>query len=278
MGRIYKGILATLLGLIWLGSAGAQIDLKFGVYTSDKPTSVVKKLRPILNQIQNRLQTQMGEPVRIRMQIANSYAKGIEDLVSGKVDFARLGPASYVGVKKRFPAIRLLALESNKGKKRFNGVIVAHRNAPIHSVDDLKGKSFAFGDLRSTIGRYLSQQYLYQAGLRASDLKSYEYLGRHDRVGWAVANGAFDAGALKQGTYTKLVRQGAPLKVLATFENVTKPWVAKAGLSPALFSALRQSLLSLGKERFLPAEETDFTFVSQAMDNNHQFFSENSAR
>ncbi|HHJ39485.1 MAG: phosphonate ABC transporter substrate-binding protein [Methylothermaceae bacteria B42] len=273
MGRFCKKILAVLFGLAWLGPVCAQMDLKFGVYTTDKPTAVVKKLRPVLNQIQSRLQSMLGEPVRIRMQIARSYAKGIEDLIAGKVDFARLGPASYVGVKRRYPDIRLLALESNNGRKRFSGVIVVHRNSTINSVKELKGKTFAFGDSRSTIGRYLSQQYLYQAGLRASDLKKYEYLGRHDRVGWAVADGTFDAGALKEGTFKKLVQQGAPLRVLAAFENVTKPWVARFGLSQQLFTALQKSLLSLGKERFLPPEEGDFAFISQAMDSNHQFFS-----
>ena len=70
MGRFCKKILAVLFGLAWLGPVCAQMDLKFGVYTTDKPTAVVKKLRPVLNQIQSRLQSMLGETVRIRMQIA----------------------------------------------------------------------------------------------------------------------------------------------------------------------------------------------------------------
>lgn len=72
----------------------------------------------------------------------------------------------------------------------------------------LRGQTFAFGDERSTIGRYLSQLLLVQHGIRADELLSYEYLGRHDRVGTAVGAGQFDAGALKESTFRKLKKKG----------------------------------------------------------------------
>ena len=53
-------------------------------------------------------------------------------------------------------------------------------------------KSFAFGNELSTIGRYLAQQYLMQHGIHEKDLSHYKYLGRHDRVGTAVANKALE--------------------------------------------------------------------------------------
>lgn len=261
--------------LLWLAAIAwvrAEERLVFGVYAADKPTETVKKLRPILDRVEKRLGDRLGEPVAIKMRIASNYAKGLEDLVSGRVDFARLGPASYVAAKARQPELRILALESKKGQKRFKGIIAVRRDSAIHEIGDLKGRRFAFGNRRSTIGRYLSQRYLLKHGIRAKDLAGYAYLGRHDKVGWAVALGLFDAGALKEGTFAKLLRQDAPLRELASFPNVTKPWVASAHLTGERFEILRDSLLALGPERFLPGEDQDFDFIREAIEESAGFF------
>ena len=259
----------------------AEVSLNFGVYASDKPTAMVKKFKPILKDLEQVLSKDLQEPVSIRMQVSSTYEKGAEAIASGKVDFARLGPASYVDVVKMDPAVRLLAMESKKGSKRFNGVICTSGSSQIQSVGELKGKRFAFGDERSTIGRYLSQQYLLEHGIAAADLGHYEYLGRHDRVGYAVASGKFDAGALKESTYKKLLKKGVVLRPIATFPNVTKPWVARSGMDERVFVALRQALLdykkpaglkALGKDGFIEGSHEDYMPVVTAVSNNPEFF------
>jgi len=277
-------MIAILLFLIVIFSSGiafSEVSLNFGVYTSDKPTTMVKKLNPIIDDLERVLSRVLDEPVSIRMQISSTYEGGIQAIASRKVDFARLGPASYVKVVKLDPAVRLLAMESNKGTKRFNGMICVSGSSKIQSVDELKGKRFAFGDERSTIGRYLSQQYLVQHGISAADLKSYEYLGRHDRVGYAIAAGEFDAGALKESTFKELLQKGVVLRPIGTFQNVTKPWVARSGLSERIFSALRLALLEyknpaglkvLGKDGFVVGSHEDYMPIITAVRNNPEFF------
>ncbi len=178
--------------------AHADIVLNFGIYTSDKPSEMVKKFRPVLNVLEAGLSRLLDDPVIINLQVASSYQKGVAALVTGEVDFARFGPASYIIAKSQDPRISIIAIESKNGSKIFNGVICVRMDSTITRVEDLKGKNFAFGDPQSTIGRYLSQAYLYEYGVTANELSSYEYLGRHDRVGSAVAAGKFDAGALKK--------------------------------------------------------------------------------
>lgn len=263
------------------GVALAEVSLNFGVYASDKPTTMVKKFKPILNDLEQIMSRELDEPVSIRMQVSSSYENGTDAIASGKVDFARLGPASYVTAVKLDPAIRLVAMESKNGSKRFNGVICASGSNQIQSVSELKGKRFAFGDEKSTIGRYLSQQYLLRRGITAASLANYEYLGRHDRVGYAVAAGEFDAGALKESTYKKLLQKGVVLRPIATFQNVTKPWVARSGMSERVFSALRLALLeykdpvglkALGKDGFVVGSHEDYMPIVAAVRNNPEFF------
>ena len=263
--------------------AHADIKLSFGLYTSDKATTLVKKFRPILKSLEKKLSNDLKTNVSIKFHISKSYDEGILALQDGKVDFARFGPASYIQAIKNNPGISLLVMETKKGKKVFKGIICVHEKSDIQNVSELKGKSFAFGSKRSTIGRYLSQEYLLQNGIKARDLAHYDYLGRHDTVGYAVAQKKYTAGALKESTFKKLVKKGQPLRKIATFNNVTKPWVARSGLDKNVHNALRNALLSLKdkkilsvikKDGFTVASKKDYSSIEKAININQDFFSD----
>lgn len=273
--------LAMTAALAISSQASAEVTIKFGVYATDTRSAVESKLRPILGALETDMTKRMGEPVRITIQVAGTYEKGLEDLVKGRVDFARLGPASYVLGKDANPGLTILAMENSKGSKTFNGIIAVAKDSSIKDASELKGKSFAFGDDQSTIGRYLSQLYLMENGVRAGDLSGFEYLGKHDKVGIAVGRGQFDAGALKESTFKKLVKKGVPIRALASFPNVTKPWVARSGFPSNLESALRQAFLdmkdpaalkALKKDGFFEGSDDDYAVIRKSMAQNKKFF------
>jgi len=56
---------------------------------------------------------------RINIQVAKSYGEGVKELVSGRVDFSRLEPSSYVITKEKVQHISFFAMENKKSKKRF---------------------------------------------------------------------------------------------------------------------------------------------------------------
>ncbi len=230
------------LGLPSVPDGSSALSLKFGLYQTDKATVMYTKFTPVIERIQMDAEKRLGRPVDISLEIFPTYDDGIEALVAGAIDFARFGPASYITAKSRNPGLELLAMEEEDGLKRFNGMIVVAKNSPITTVKDLKGKSFAFGDPNSTIGRYLVQAELAKAGLRSSDLSKFAYLDRHDKVARAVQVGDFDAGSVKESNYQELQDS---LRVVLTFPNVTKPWVARAGLDRDVAAALQQSLFAL---------------------------------
>jgi len=274
--------LVTMVG--WLVAlpmaAQADVTLTFGTYAADKPTDTVRKYHPFLTFLADRMSVELDEPVTIKMKIAKEYDAGIDHLAASEVDFARFGPASYVHVMDRNSEIQLVAMESKNGGKRFNGVIVVHADSDIHSLEQLSGQSFAFGDELSTIGRYLAQSHLLEAGISSAELQGFDYLGRHDLVGEAVGAGRFTAGALKESTYKKLVAKGVPIRVLLSFDNVTKPWLASAEVSPRIVAAMRRVMLAsdnqetvqqILKNGFLEGTDDDYNFVRQAMDQSRLF-------
>lgn len=261
--------------------AQAEVSLVFGAYASDKPSAMVSQIRPSLNIISRTASEIYGEEIVIRMQVVKSYKEGVDHLVAGKFDIMRLGPASYVMAKTRAPDIGILAMENKKGHKLFNGIICVRIDSPLREVREIKGKSFAFGSSRSTLGRYLAQLHLMQNGVFAKDLERFEYLGRHDKVGRAVGAGLFDAGAIEETTFGKLVRKGVPIRALVKFSNATRPWIMRSGLDPKLVEALRSAMLALKDPKalkalrfngFLPGSDADYEPTRQAIRQNPKFF------
>ncbi len=277
---IWTGAL-VLVGVLAWTPAHAEIQLSFGVYTSNKPTEMVRKFRPILNAIKGPLAETLGTEVHIRIQVAKDYTQGIEHLASGKVDFSRFGPASYVEAKRTNPDLRILAVEEDEGEKVTYGIVCVHKDSSIKSFAELRGKSFAFGSEQSTIGRYLSQRYLRNQGIHAADLSRYDYLGRHDKVGSQVGAGTFDAGALNEATFRKLTAKGVPIRELARFPNSAKPWIARSGLPQAVFEALQAALLKADdagdlpeadRKSFAEGADADYSDIRDAIEHNGLFF------
>lgn len=271
---------AALCGIFHATSATAEISLVFGTYAADKPTTTVRMYKPFLNYLAQQMTDMLGEPVRITMKIARDYETGIEHLASGQVDFARFGPASYITVRERNEGIQIVAMESQGGNKRFKGVIVVHSDSAISTLSGLSGQSFAFGSELSTIGRFLAQSHLIEAGITSRQLSGYDFLGRHDRVGAAVGARRFTAGALKESTFEKLVASGVPIKVLFEFDNVTKPWLAASGLDPKILAAIRQVMLgttdpeildAINKDGFVEGIDADYDFIRDAMQHSAAF-------
>ncbi len=278
---IARGACASVLMFGFLSSTVmADVQLIFGAYTADKPTAVVKKFQPFLNLLAQELTQEMGEPVKIKMKIARSYDAGIDDLVQGRVDFSRFGPASYITAKNSAPGIGIIAMETTDGQKVFNGVVAVHNDSDITSIADIRGRSFAFGDNLSTIGRYLAQDLLLGENITASDLSKFDYLGRHDAVGAAVGAGTFDAGALKSSTFNKLVKKSVPIKILQTFDNVTKPWLHRASLDPRTVSAMQNVFIEMASSDvrdaitgtgFVAGTDEDYQLIRRAMERSVSF-------
>jgi phosphonate transport system substrate-binding protein len=249
------------------------LHLTFGVYPTDKATVMYRMFTPLLESLQAEMEKDLERPVEIELTIFRSYDQGIDALSDGRVDFVHFGPASYITAKERNKGLQLLAMEHESGQKRFQGVIFVRKDSPVQTLQDLKGRKFAFGDPNSTIGRWLVQAELARAGLHEADFKEIKYHERHDQVAAVVEHGDFDAGSVKISTFEKANAQKT-LRVLATFDNVTKPIVARAELAPDIAAAIRKSLFRLTDPAlfkdlkisgFTEAKDEDYQFVRDGM-------------
>ena len=275
--------LIILLFLLFTFSVNAQqkqsIQLSFGIYQSDKASEMHRKFKPLLDYLSRETSNITEQAVEIKLNIFKTYQQANDALVNGEVDFVRFGPASYILAKQRQPQLQLLAMEEKKGKTRFYGLIIVQTNSKFDTLKNLQGASFAFGNQNSTIGRYLAQSELLTVGINKKSLSDSKYLGRHDKVFKAVELGDYDAGSLKEATFKKLNKDNQ-LRVLHRFENITEPWVARAGLEKNIYSALSQALIGLSDKKllkqykvsaFVKSTDSEYQYVREGMLESEKF-------
>ncbi len=277
----FNALRMMILFLLLASTATVQSQqiVTFGVYTSDKASTMYVTFNPVMNSLKAKLSENLGDTVDIKIKIFKTYGEGLAAIVNSDVDFMRMGPASYILAKQQNSNVSLLAMEIRKGTKRFRGVIIVPSTSEITLLSQLKGKRFAFGNKNSTIGRYLAQAALVDAGVHQKHLAKYAYLGRHDKVAFSVGLGDYDAGSVKEKTYLSALPDGK-IRALHYFDNVTKPWVASPGIKMSIQTALTQALLSLDDKEALEklkidslgsATDADYNFVRKGMEKAYMF-------
>ena len=94
----------------------------------------------------------------------SDYDSMIDDFVEGKIDLAWNGPLGYVKIQSRLEqpchVIAMRDVDIN-----FTTCFVTHPDSDIITVEDLKGRSFAFGNRSSEQAGLLPYYFLKQVGI-----------------------------------------------------------------------------------------------------------------
>jgi len=77
-------LLAPSIGL------AETVKLKFGLYGSERRSSLDEQFNPILTELENKLSRSMGKKVEIERVFFKRYTEGVDAIVSGDVDFSSL--------------------------------------------------------------------------------------------------------------------------------------------------------------------------------------------
>ena len=139
------------------------------------------------------LQKQLG--VEVQPFVATDYTGVVEALRVNKLDIAFLTSASYV-LAKNEANVRVALKSERKGSPYYYAAIITRADSGIKSLEDLRGKTFAFGDPLSTSANVFPRKMFHERGIDpVRDFKQILYSGGHDATVLAVLNGKVDAGA-----------------------------------------------------------------------------------
>jgi phosphonate transport system substrate-binding protein len=127
--------------------------------------------------------------------VATDYTGVVEALRVNKLDAAFLAPASYV-LAKNEANIRVVLKSQREGVPFYYAAIITRADSGIRTINDLRGKTFAFGDSLSTTGHVFPRKMFKDHGIDpVRDFEKILYSGGHDATVLAVLNGKVDAGA-----------------------------------------------------------------------------------
>ena len=195
--------------------------------------------------------------MRIVTQTASDYAAPVEALRHQRLDVALLGPKATLLAAREGNAV-VIARTINGTKPNYYSLIFTRRDSGIHSLRDLKNRSFAFVDVNSASGHLFPRYMLKQAGLVPErDFKQVLFAGAHDAVIFGVLNKKVDAGATwsndLKGDTSGLSRlltdpaQRSQLTVLAASPPIPgEGIVTRSGLDPKVRAALQDALIHMG--------------------------------
>lgn len=208
-------------------------ELLFGSVAMDIPAAMYRRLKPLTDY----LSQQLHRPVTLKL--SPDMGSAINEVASGNVQLAYLTPVAYLNARKKGGA-KLIVKTVTEGKGSFKLMIVVKQDSPIKSVQDLAGKSFAFGDKKALLQRAT----VVGAGMPLDKLGSYKFIGHYDNIVRGVMNGDFNAGILKDTTAYKW--QGKGLRILYASPDLP-PYniTASRETSPKTVAALRKAFLAL---------------------------------
>jgi len=168
------------------------------------------------------------------------YDGVIQGLLGGTIDMAWLGASAYAKTYLTDPeAVDVVLVKTNlDGSVGYHSIGFARKDKGITSLEDMKGKVFAFGDPNSTSGYLIPSIEIPQAIGATMESGDYfsevKFVGGHEQTIVAVNNGEVDAGvtwADGQGNWEDGYNSGALRKAvdsgIVDMNDLVQIWKSK---------------------------------------------------
>jgi|TARA_A100001518_G_C1211788_1_gene54338 phosphonate transport system substrate-binding protein len=242
---MFKNTLALAAGIALSVSAvfaQAADVLKVSAIPDEAPTELLRKFKPLGAYLEQEL------GMKVEFVPVADYAAVVEALAADRIDMAWLGGFTFVQARlKTGNAVPLVQREQDA---EFTSKFITSDPA-VKSLQDLKGKTFAFGSVSSTSGSLMPRYFMLQDGIKPEDFFSrVAYSGAHDATAAWVQAGKADGGVLNASVWQKLVDAGKvdtdKVKVFATTPTYYDyNWTVRGNLDADLQAKIKAAFLAL---------------------------------
>ena len=198
-------LLLPLLAFVSTGALAAEKfdKLRFGLLPTEDAVEMVRQFQGVADHVGKALNL----PTTIF--VSQSYNALIEAMEAGKIDVAYLGGGTYVAAYNKGMNVVPMAVAKLQGRTYYKSCIITRPDSGIKTLQDLKGKKFAFVSPTSTSGGVGPRFYLNKNGINPEKFfASLIYAGKHDSVYLAVKNNKVDAGAVGDVYFSRWKERG----------------------------------------------------------------------
>lgn len=212
--------------------------------------------------------------------LATDYTGVIEAMRAKHLDVAWYGPFSYILAAQEAGAEAFALPIGEKTGKTYYSYIITRADTGIGKLEDLKGRTFTFGDPASTSGHLIPRYTLVKAGINPDkDFKSVQFSGAHDATGLAVANGKVDAGAIWDAAYQRLVEKKlvdeSKMRTIVKSDPIPEsPWAMRKDLPADLKGRIKDALMAMPQEEPEALKGTGYFKFEQVSDGDYDMIRE----
>ncbi len=216
-------------------------------------SDVVRQWRPVAEL----LEAELG--LEVELFVGTDYAATIDAAVSGDLEVVWLSPKPYVTARERGAGIEPVAKWINRdtGVAGYRSLLIARSDSGIGTIEDARGRSFAFNDRHSTSGFLVPSVFLHERGI---DPETYfsevSFAGSHEATALAVAGGRVDLASNNNETLPRLIDSGRiardDIRIVWESELIpADPISVRGDLPQSLRAAVRDALLGFDDPRAL---------------------------
>ena len=208
---------------------------------------------------------------RIRWFPAESYAAQVEAMRSGRLHIAGVasGPTPFAVNLAGF--VPIVAMQQSDGGYGYKLILITHRDSPIKTVADLKGKRVAHVAPSSNSGD-IAPRALFKA-LGVEPGKDYEvlYSGKHDNSIMGVVNRDYDAAPVANTVMLRMQARGMfkPDTLRVVYESTEFPRTSFGvahNLTPELKAKIKEAFVTFDFKKSKLATEFKDTERFAAID------------
>jgi phosphonate transport system substrate-binding protein len=182
---------------------------------------------------------------KVEMVQRKTYAEVNFLLKEGRIDAAFVCSRPYVEGHSEF-GMELLCAPVCFGKTEYHSYFIVHKDSPIQSIEDLRGKTFAFTDPLSNSGRLIPAYTLARMGeTPESFFRRYIFTYSHDNSIRSVAEKFVDGAAVDSLIWEYLDAMGqGPTAQTRIISRSAPCGIPPLAVSPGISGELKEELQS----------------------------------
>ena len=131
-----------------------------------------------------------------------------KEVANKNIDFLMTQPIIYSHLHHTHGVQRLLTLENRHGMTKFGSVIITHKDSPIKTIEDIKGKNIAAVAPLGFGGWLIAYSELFDKGIDPIEDKTVVFLGDQKKIALAVSDQKYDIGIIRTGMLELLSSKG----------------------------------------------------------------------
>jgi phosphonate transport system substrate-binding protein len=255
-----RSLATTAIAAVALTSAASANDwreefpqFRYGVQSVETQSAAMSRYEKFGAYVQEKL------GVELDLYLASEYAGVIQAIAAGQIEVMDMGASGYAAawLETDGGVEPLVVPQEEDGSIGYYSVMFVRADSDFHSIEDLKGASFAWADPNSSSG------YLFPlVSLRGRDIEPEEHFGNvvfsggHEQSIIGVLDGAYDAAVTWTNDVEAHTRGGLHMMLergVLEADDIRIIWVSDLIPNPviAIRSDVPQAMKDDLKEMFL---------------------------